>query len=183
MGIVIVAPHPDDEWIGCGCTILKKLDDKEEIKVLIVTNTPKNKQRTLASMALAKEYGYDLKILGEAEKKIDENKLKEFLVSEIEESDVVYIPDSDSHPDHSVINKISKSAISNKMIEYAVYNNSKNPLIRVKNKILSLIYGKGFPSFMQGSEDTKFKHKLEIKNKNIAKFSEMPRDADVFREI
>ena len=37
MTAVIIAPHPDDEWIGCGCTILKKLEEGEKVKVLLVT--------------------------------------------------------------------------------------------------------------------------------------------------
>ncbi|MBT7296899.1 N-acetylglucosaminylphosphatidylinositol deacetylase, partial [Candidatus Woesearchaeota archaeon] len=24
--ITIIAPHPDDEWIGCGCTILNNIN-------------------------------------------------------------------------------------------------------------------------------------------------------------
>jgi len=34
MSIVIIASHPDDGWIGCGCTML---EEGGKIKILLIT--------------------------------------------------------------------------------------------------------------------------------------------------
>lgn len=182
MKTIIIAPHPDDEWIGCGCTILKKVDNKEDITILIITEIPRTKIRLNMSRRLAKKYKYKLKTRGMPELNIDEKKLVNFLSDNIAQNDFVYIPDNDLHPDHKKINKIVKNNFKkNILYEYATYNNSKNPFIRCKNKIFSLIYKRGFSSFKKGKADIIFKYKLHIKNEYISKFFEKPRDGDVLR--
>ncbi len=37
MRVVVIAPHPDDEVLGCGGTIAKHVDDGDEVYVAIVT--------------------------------------------------------------------------------------------------------------------------------------------------
>jgi len=90
MKTVIIAPHPDDEWIGCGCTLLKKLDDGEKVKVFLITSL--SVRRTEVSRELARIYSYELKILGEPEWKIDTAKLAAFLKKEVHKKDTVYVP-------------------------------------------------------------------------------------------
>jgi len=186
MSTVIVAPHPDDEWIGCGCTLLKKLDDGEKITVLLITHssripTSRIKDRTKISQSLAKEYGYELKILGETELHINEGQLKSFLLNEINSGDVVYIPDFDTHPDHRFINRVCKEHLEKDLIEYAVYNNSIFPPRRIMNKTLHLLHRQSFPSFRLGTHEFKTLYKLPIKQKNIKMFGEVLRHADVLR--
>ena len=36
--VLIIAPHPDDETLGCGGTIIKHKSDGDKIYWLIVTN-------------------------------------------------------------------------------------------------------------------------------------------------
>lgn len=36
--VIVVAPHPDDEIIGCGATIAKHIDNGDEVTIIIVTN-------------------------------------------------------------------------------------------------------------------------------------------------
>src|ERR1700690_960109 len=36
--VIIVAPHPDDETLACGGTILKKIHDGYEVIVLVITD-------------------------------------------------------------------------------------------------------------------------------------------------
>ena len=84
MTTVIIAPHPDDEWIGCGCTILKKLDNGENIKVLLISSlskipNSKIKERAIVSQSLAKHYNYECKLLGETELNINKEKFLSLL--------------------------------------------------------------------------------------------------------
>lgn len=39
--ILVIAPHPDDEVLGCGATIFKKVKEGHEVNVAIVTNASK----------------------------------------------------------------------------------------------------------------------------------------------
>lgn len=184
MGLIILAPHPDDEWIGCGCTILKKIDAGEKVKVLIITQLPKTNKRIRVSKRLSKKYEYSLFILGEPERKIDPRRCKKFLNKHITRHDEVYIPDYDTHPDHQMINRVAKKIFKKKqLIEYAVYNNSQNMYIRLKNKLLSLLTNKGYASFRTGRTGKKINYKLKEKNSNIIKFFEKPRSGDCFRMV
>lgn len=36
--VVVVAPHPDDEIIGCGATIAKHIENGDEVTIIIATN-------------------------------------------------------------------------------------------------------------------------------------------------
>ncbi len=92
MKTVIIAPHPDDEWIGCGCTMLKKINNKENVLVLIITKQ-KRKTRIRISKKFAKKYKYKINFLGEPEKKIDETRLIVFLKKNISRKDILYLPD------------------------------------------------------------------------------------------
>ena len=58
MKSLVVAPHPDDELIGCGGTILRKVTDNHEIGWLIVTG-------------MKESYGYSKKRILEREKEIE----------------------------------------------------------------------------------------------------------------
>lgn len=182
MKTVIIAPHPDDEWIGCGCILLKKTDNKEKIKVLIITKEARTERRIKISKLLAKEHNYSLKILGEPEKQININNLKKFFRKNIGNDNTVYIPDYDMHPDHRLINTVAKKFFNkNNLIEYAVYNNSKNIYIRLRNKLSALMTGKRTASFRLNKENMRIKYRLNLKNKNIIKFGEIPRNSDVLR--
>lgn len=65
--VLFISPHPDDETLGCGGTLLKHKSLGEQIYWLIVTNisvadgfshgTVAKRQAEIASVA--KEYGYD----------------------------------------------------------------------------------------------------------------------------
>jgi len=37
--IIVISPHPDDETLGCGGTILKHNEDGDSVYWLIMTNT------------------------------------------------------------------------------------------------------------------------------------------------
>ena len=52
--ILVIAPHPDDETIGCGGTLLRHRDHGDEISCVIVTKLKTNDQWTKKSV-MAKE--------------------------------------------------------------------------------------------------------------------------------
>ena len=52
--ILVIAPHPDDETIGCGGTLLKHKDNGDEISCVIATRLRVNSQWTKEIVA-AKE--------------------------------------------------------------------------------------------------------------------------------
>jgi len=180
---IIIAPHPDDEWIGCGCTILKSLNNKENIKILIITRAPHSEKRINTSKLLSNKYNYKLGILGEPEKKIDDLRLLEFLEQNILEDDVLYIPDMDTHKDHQKITKALQNNFKNIKYQYCVYNNSSNIFRRIKNKFIFYVTRKALPSFCKGRQEKIFIYKLDEKNENIKRFGEIPRSGDVLRLI
>ena len=172
--IVIIAPHPDDEWIGCGCTILNNLEGG--VKVLLITRVPGSENRVKVSQDLAKQYGYQLKILGEPEKNINILKLTNFIKSNVGSSDIVYVPDSDTHPDHIKITEITQECLPNNVkYQYCVYNNSNNILRRVYTKLT------GGPSFKTGKKGFREDNSKEEKDENILKYGEVKRGGDVLR--
>ncbi len=181
--LIVVAPHPDDEWIGCGCTILKAINSGQKVKVLLVTRVERSERRVKVSKELAKNYNYEIKILGEDERNIDVAKLKKFVLSETSSKDVIYIPDKDNHIDHRTVNEVVKSLPKFKAIyEYAIYNNSKNGLIRLFNKFKGIVKSTSYPSFCYGNGKL-LNFQRKIKSENILKFGEKPRDADLIRKV
>ena len=64
--IMVVAPHPDDETIGCGGALLKHVNCGDEIHWLIVTtmqaeqgySTEQMLSRTKEIQVVAREYGF-----------------------------------------------------------------------------------------------------------------------------
>jgi LmbE family N-acetylglucosaminyl deacetylase len=184
MKTVIISPHPDDEWVGCGCTILHKLDSKEKILAMMITKAPHSEPRLATAKELADKHGYSIAFLGEPEKNINKQRLALFLKKYIEPGDTVFIPSIDKHEDHRLISQVARDVLTkNKIYEYASYNNSLNPIRRIKNRLM-LHTKKHIPaSFRHGKEDHVFEYKLHIKNENIKKFYETPRGGDVLRRV
>ncbi|MCK5107113.1 MAG: PIG-L family deacetylase [Nanoarchaeota archaeon] len=186
--IVIIAPHPDDEWIGCGCKILETLSHKQKVKVLIITSksiyeksTKGLKRRILVSKELSKKFNYQIKCLNETSRKININKLKQFLKKEVNKTDLVYIPDYDTHPDHRLINQTSKQTLSNQLFQYCSYNNSINPYTRLINKCKLITKNIVYTSFRKGSPDLSCDFQLKTKINIQKKFKVTPRDKDIYQ--
>lgn len=179
--IVILAPHPDDDWLGSGCRILYCYDKKIPLKIIMVTGRVKS--RVKLCKQLAKKYNFELVLINEQEKQINVKKLKKVISEEIKDKDIVFIPTKDSHPDHRLINNVAKEILKNKEIyEVAVYNNASNIFIRLKNKFKSILTGKSYSSFAKGNYKT-FSYKESVKIKIIKQLKEFPRSADVYRQI
>ena len=178
--ITIIAPHPDDEWIGCGCTILKCSDIGADLQVILVTG--RVRERVKLSKNYAQKFGYKLHTLKMDERHIDTVALKEALQNMVRKDDIVYIPASDSHPDHRLIHETALATLRNRVIEFAIYNNSRNIVKRLGNKVRSLITKKGYPSFSRGRGED-FSYKQAEKEECIKEMMEFPRAADHLREL
>ena len=144
--VVVFAPHPDDETLGCGGTIAKKLAEGYEVIIVVMTD---------GRFLLLKSFGIDddpspeqvkdirrgevlraTKILGVPEKNVifldfvdgtlEENeKIAEEKVVAILERHTpleVYFPfERDVHPDHRATNRIVRRAVEKLGIKPTMY--------------------------------------------------------------
>lgn len=118
--ILVVAPHADDEVLGCGATIRKKAEAGAEVRVAVMTNAHAGYPERYTEEEISRVRSEALKahgILGVTEtlfRDFPAPKLDQHPVCEIAESisailreyrvDTVYVPwKGDSHVDHKVI--------------------------------------------------------------------------------
>ena len=117
--ILVVAPHPDDETLGCGGTLLKHRKDNDEINWLIMTEMkPNNSNRNFIEKRnneikkVKKIYDFETVIQADCETAM----LDSYNISEIInfismaldriKPNIVYIPyANDVHSDHKIISE------------------------------------------------------------------------------
>ena len=139
--ILIIAPHPDDELIGCGSTYLNAVKNKESIKIVYLTNgslktEPKIKSslRKKAVLQIAKEHGLkknDQILLDFYERSLTNksNAIKCFqllkkIIKDYKPTEIYVTAYEGGHIDHDIANLlIAKIKTKAKKYEYAVYNN------------------------------------------------------------
>jgi len=144
--VVVFAPHPDDETLGCGGTIAKKLAEGYEVIIVVMTD---------GRFLLLKSFGIDddpspehvkdirrgevlraTKILGVPEKNVifldfvdgtlgENEEAAEEKVTEVLEKyapSEVYFPfERDAHPDHQAANRIVRRAVEKLGIKPLMY--------------------------------------------------------------
>lgn len=116
--ILVIAPHPDDETLGCGGTLLKHKANGDEIYWLIITNISEEcgwgkervKTRQEEIRQVAKSYGfekyYDLKL---PTTKLDELSFGDIIpkisqvFNEVKPYTVYVNNRSDIHTDHKIV--------------------------------------------------------------------------------
>ncbi len=128
MKILIISPHPDDETLGCGGTILKYKDMGDKIYWLIITNIDvKNgwnkeivEKRQKEIEIIAKMYGFEKTFkLGYPTARLDIIPVQEIIKSIsgvilIIEPEIIYLPNrSDVHTDHQITFKAAYSCTKN----------------------------------------------------------------------
>lgn len=138
--ILIIAPHPDDEVIGCGGIIQKYVSQKSKVILLFITVedhrsivkpvTIRGQNKRFLESKEAKKYlnyseAFFLEIpertINESDSTVDKIKSTILNLFEKERIDTVYIPNYfDLNPDHRIICKISLQIIN----EYVAHNNS-----------------------------------------------------------
>lgn len=128
MKVLVISPHPDDETLGCGGTILKHKDTGDKIYWLIITNIyikngwDKNivEERQKEIETVAEMYGFE-KIfnLNYPAAKLDIIPLQEIInsISKVileVEPEIVFLPNrSDVHTDHQITFKAAYSCTKN----------------------------------------------------------------------
>ena len=109
--ILVIAPHPDDETLGCGGTLLKAKQQGHEINWLVVTNTLSRYpmlQKVEEVLGPRIQLGFmaaclDIENFGEIVKNIG------YWIKEVR-AEILYIPfHSDIHTDHQIVFKAAYS--------------------------------------------------------------------------
>jgi len=124
--ILIISPHPDDETLGCGGTILKHKDKGDEINWLIVTKMFekhgwKKKEIFLRKKEIknvSKQYKFkkvfELNLPASRLDEINISKIiKKFVdIIKLSRPNTIYLPfSSDVHTDHQITYKAAKSCL------------------------------------------------------------------------
>lgn len=108
--ILVLAPHPDDEIIGPGGTLLQAIEHNCSVKVIIFSNDAHDKKSDPEIDAVAKAAGFAVRELGFQILKLpDDCAAYETLRQTIEQEqpDHIFLPFMlDDHPDHRQVSKI-----------------------------------------------------------------------------
>jgi len=128
MKILVISPHPDDETLGCGGTILKHKDVGDKIHWLIITNIDVRngwkkdtvEERKKEIETVAEMYGFEKTFkLDYPTAKLDTIPIQKIIKSiskvilEVK-PEIIYLPNrSDVHTDHQITFKAAYSCTKN----------------------------------------------------------------------
>ena len=91
--VLFIAPHADDEILGCGATIYKMMQEGHNVYVLIMTNASKSDPNIFSEKGIQRVRTEALEAHREVSKCISENQI-----------DTVFIPHrGDIHKDHRMV--------------------------------------------------------------------------------
>lgn len=127
MKYLVLAPHPDDESIGCGGTILSLTEREHQVDVCFVTGeSPRVEEAEVACNILGVSNKFFLHMTDGAVDVTPE--LFEQLKTFGEEYDIILCPNiMEAHRDHAKVAEAAMKAIDNKkLIFYEIWT----PLIR-----------------------------------------------------
>ena len=126
MKVLVIAPHPDDETLGCGSTLFKHKSQGDDIYWLIITEiSQKNgweekivKKREYEIKQVGEKYGFKKILnLGFPTTKIETNCISKLIekISKVYNEikpNIIYMPFiSDVHTDHQIIGKAIGSTL------------------------------------------------------------------------
>lgn len=138
---LVIAPHPDDETLGCGGT-LARLAPTCDIHVLLVTNgdgggglppeTSAVRKQEMAAAVRTLGIANDVLHLDEPDGRFDDSmSFREALAAIVQrlQPDWVFLPWlGDSHPDHSRISRASSEVLRRSGVEQVLYYETWNPV-------------------------------------------------------
>src|SRR6476661_7414533 len=117
--ILVIGPHPDDQELGMGGTIVKLVQQGHRVHVVDMTNgepTPRGSVETRAAeaAAAAKAMGVERTLLGLKNREVvhdlpSRHKLAALI--RVHRPNVLFLPyPTDAHPDHVAVTKIGEDA-------------------------------------------------------------------------
>lgn len=155
MKTLIIAPHPDDETLGVGGTILRRINTKNKVAWLIVTNISSNNknlkivnERNKLINKVSKSYKFNRVFkLDLANSELDNINLK-FLIEKISKifktfkPNEIFVPHpSDAHTDHkkvfqaiSATTKVFRYPYIKRILSYETLSETEYGLTTHKNK-------------------------------------------------
>lgn len=126
--VLVVAPHPDDDIIGCGGSIVKHLKRQNEVFVIYVTNgdaecsefpkkefREKRKEETSEAASRLGLKQENLYFMDKDPWELEEKEVRFGLMALVRKirPDVCYIPHSlDGHVDHRIVSRAALDALS-----------------------------------------------------------------------
>jgi N-acetylglucosamine malate deacetylase 1 len=117
MNVLCIAPHPDDETIGCGGTLLRHVAEGAKVHWLVVTemtpdmfSTERMARRRVEIDTVADRYGFaSVQMLGFGTTKLDAHPMSEVVsamsrvFAEVQPNTVFVPYRNDVHSDHTVV--------------------------------------------------------------------------------
>ena len=108
--ILVIAPHPDDEMIGPGGTVIKAIQAGAEVQVLCLTSGREEEasEREREALNVATKCGYTIKFSGQRAGAIDlgQSKMEIFTLVKNFNQKLCFPSIFDDHADHRVVSKI-----------------------------------------------------------------------------
>jgi len=132
--VLIVAAHPDDEWIGCGGTILKHLKNGDKVKTIFLSDgyssrNIEDKSRNENALSLMKEIGAEQPIFFDfPDNRLDSVDLLE-VIQKIESANKLFEPDIIYTHYHSDLNIDHRIAFQATITAYRPMPGKKKPTI------------------------------------------------------
>ena len=160
---LVVAPHPDDETLGAGVTIMRKVEAGTPVRVLIATDgskSPPGDPERVAAMRTA-ELGAACKELGLPSDAVERlpfvdaelERAEEALVSAIADAVARFEPDevlstseTDPHEDHAALGRATRIAVSGRstrLLAYPVWQFDRPP------RLLRMLVRSGRPELVR----------------------------------
>jgi LmbE family N-acetylglucosaminyl deacetylase len=117
-GVLVLAPHPDDEVFGCGGAILRHVENNVPVRVVIATDGGARGARADArkeeSRAAARILGYGEPVFWDQGDRTlcYSEELVAAVLAEMQDADLVYAPGLDElHPDHRALGLAAAEAV------------------------------------------------------------------------
>jgi N-acetylglucosamine malate deacetylase 1 len=124
--ILVIAPHPDDEVIGPGGTLIRAARSGRKVTVLFLTSgsAADRPSREAEAQACCTRCGFDFRFVGQSERAIERGPSTQAVLAAIEgtKPGAIFVPFLlDDHDDHRRANEILRDALPQTRAEIWAY--------------------------------------------------------------